>query len=58
MWELWVKYPHGWRWAVIGANTLADLMEDANLMTQTGHFEGGTEMRIISDEADRPGIVR
>lgn len=54
MWELWTRSKHGWHWNVIGAQTRADLSYELGLAMDD---EAVLDIRVLSDEAQRPGVV-
>lgn len=55
MFEVWVRYPHGWEWRVIGCVTFDDAIVELGYITDGLDI---LEARIISNEADRPAILR
>lgn len=54
MWELWVKNRYQWNWRVIGAETRADLLPELAAAMADPDTK---EMRVISEESQRPGVV-
>jgi hypothetical protein len=55
MWELWFKTRHGgWSWRVIGAVAKGDLADDVHHLLADATV---TDIRVLSDAAERPGVI-